>query len=1093
MSVETVHMRVCANLLRSLGIHAGIEALRVLHENKIVTKFPLCVVNWTNEEGARFPRSVMASSVWAELSSKEDVWATKEVPSLSSTAEDGQLKTVKQELQRIGWLGQTPCHYQATPLAAHFELHIEQGPVLERTGKRIGIVTGGQAYRWLTVTIQGREAHTGSTPFDNRSDALQAAAQLIVESKALAKQLNGLCSTGIMEVLPGSTNTIPGMVKLSLDIRHPQDHVVLQIEDALHKKAQRIAEEQDNCKLTWVVDTDSKAVNFHPDCIQAVRESAVDVVGEEGCIEMRSGAGHDSFMTSHRCPTSMIFVPSKDGVSHNEREFTSRQDCALGAQVLLGAALRYDNLRASQSSVPRSPSKTRSFHTLRTPDSLRRFSTSSFLRDAESGENKDQLKEKPRDTRPYYKKYPPPKPLPEVENFDQPAVANPIETAQAHRRFKKQARTAAFVLLGVILSGATVYLSIGVAHADDSKSLAAHTSSANQKSIMVNDLDFPRGELEKHVQEAQKGLAQGNFAMLALKRSTTIGKAVALCVWDYRQTLNRKYDNKAEENEEMRQCHLRSAHRILVALQENGGLYIKLGQHLSSVILLPVEWTNTMKPLQDQNTPTPLPELEAMFRAETGWTFDEVFSEIDAKPIGVASLAQVHRAVDRKSGKPLAVKLMHPQVERFSHVDMQTVNVLVRWVKKVFPDFEFTWLAEEMNENMPLEMDFRHEAKNAHRATTDFSGYKKTSVYIPKTPWVFKRAMAMEFIDGRRPDDLEYLAQNNIDRNRVSQELSRVFAQMLFMHGFFHGDPHGGNVLIRPAPKETRSPFNFEVVLLDHGLYFDIDKELRTNYARFWLSLLSKSTPQVQNDRRRYAKLIANIDDDLYPILESAITGRSGLEGSDDQNPHGVAGGKRKSSMLDLDSGSEMSGVEQEHIRKTVMEKEGLFVDILKVLRQVPRRMLMVLKLNDLTRSLDANLHTTHGAARPFIITARYCALAVWNDDRDRLREERQTQGFSLRWARSWVSSWLNYVWFYRGLSFFETLGDLNAERRKFFSFSAAFAKCLSLAGARRASYGLDSQASQREQQEHDQQRARQQVEEQERDALSSQTTKSEQ
>lgn len=341
---------------------------------------------------------------------------------------------------------------------------------------------------------------------------------------------------------------------------------------------------------------------------------------------------------------------------------------------------------------------------------------------------------------------------------------------------------------------------------------------------------------------------------------------------------------------------------------------------------------------------------------------------------------------------------------------MQTVTNLTALVKRVFPEFEFTWLAEEIEDNLPLEMDFRHEAANSRKAREDFARYRKTAVYIPTVPWVFKRVMAMEYIDGKRPDDLRYLAAHHIDRNRVSQELSRCFAQMLYMHGFFHADPHGGNVLIRPAPKGSRSPHNFEVVLLDHGLYFDIDKELRANYGRFWLSLISRSSPEVQKQRRHYAKLIANIDEDLYPILESAITGRSGLEGSDDKNPHGVKGRKRASSILDSDTGTNMSVEEVEHIRKTVMEKEGLFTSILDLLRRVPRRMLMVLKLNDLTRSLDASLHTTHGPIRPFIISARYCALAAWDDDKDRLGEERHKQGWSVHWLREYVSCWYQFI-----------------------------------------------------------------------------------
>jgi aarF domain-containing kinase len=767
-----------------------------------------------------------------------------------------------------------------------------------------------------------------------------------------------------------------------------------------------------------------------------------------------------SFATSTRCPTTMIFVPSKDGISHNEREFTSKGDCALGAQVLLGAVLRYDQMRISQTGL-------HGLHTSsRSVIASRSFSSSSKRSDETT---------KPKDARPFSKKYPPVTPLPKPVNFDQPAVSNPIMTAEAHTRFRKQAKWAGVILLGASIIGGIVYYSMEVGHADEGD-VHSRLNDSGRDIQIAKGYHLANEQMDQRIQEAQKELGHGSYTVLAIKRSTTIAKAVGLCVWDYRKTLNKKYSSKAEESEALRQCHLRSAHRVLKALQENGGLYIKLGQHISAVILLPVEWTDTMKPLQDQNTPTPLSELGKMFQAETGFTFEEAFTEMDEKPIGVASLAQVHRAVDRKTGMNLAIKLMHPEVERFSEVDMRTVNVLVKWVKKAFPQFEFTWLAEEMNENLPLEMDFRHEAKNAERAAKDFEDMKKTTIYIPKVPWVYKRVMAMEYIDGRRPDDLQYLAKHNIDRNRVSQELSRIFAQMLYLNGFFHADPHGGNVLIRPAQRNSRSPFNFEVVLLDHGLYFDIDQDLRTNYARFWLSLLSKSTPKVKKERRRLAKEIANIDDNLYPILESAITGRSGLEGSDDKNPSGVKGSKRKSSLLDLDSGTGMSPDEQEHIRNTVMAKEGLFLDILQVLRMVPRRMLMVLKLNDLTRALDASLHTTHGLARPFIITARYCSLAVWQDDKSTMARRYRENGLSLQLLSDYISSIFSFLWFNQGLRFAEALSDLNATRKKFFSFSAAFAKCFNLTNARRASSGLDSQAQRQAIQHEEKQRATKEI-----------------
>ncbi|PWY98931.1 ABC1-domain-containing protein [Testicularia cyperi] len=674
---------------------------------------------------------------------------------------------------------------------------------------------------------------------------------------------------------------------------------------------------------------------------------------------------------------------------------------------------------------------------------------------------------KPHDPRPFRKQYPPVRPQPKPINFDQPAIPNPKETAAAHDDFRRKSRIAGMVLLGALASGSIIYFVKDSVHLD-----------SPQKSP-VKGLELPQEEMEKQVREAQKAQANAtNFALLALSRSSTIAKAVGLCMWDYRRTLGKTYSSREEEAEELRQCHLRSANRILVALQANGGLYVKLGQHLSAIILLPLEWTTTLRPLQDQNHPTPLPELEAMFRTETGMTFAEAFSEIDPKPIGVASLAQVHRAVDRKTGQALAIKMMHPDVERFSEVDMKTVTVLVKWVKKLFPDFSFEWLADEMNENMPLEMDFRHEAQNARRAEADFAHYRTTSVYIPKVTYVYKRVMAMEFIDGRRPDDLRYLAEHNIDRNRVSQELSRVFSQMLYLHGFFHADPHGGNVLIRPKQPGSRSRHNFEVVLLDHGLYFDIDEELRANYARFWLSLLKQASPAVTAERRRYAKLIADIDDELYPILESAITGRAGLEGSDPSNPNGVKDRNRASSLLDMDGGANLTDDEQEHIRKTVMEKEGLFLSILDLLRRLPRRMLMVLKLNDLTRSLDASLHTTHGSTRPFLVAARLCALAVYNNDLKHLKERRSSGKASLLTSltlwKDYVKAWWSYVYFNRGLAMIEIVSDVRARWMQIVQFGAnRVGRDGSAEKAKLAATGQQDQAEKDERDQKDRERAR--------------------
>ncbi|KAF8505343.1 hypothetical protein BU17DRAFT_78212 [Hysterangium stoloniferum] len=327
-----------------LGVLSGLEALRTIVENKITTNYPIAVINWTNEEGARFPKSLCASGVWAGAIPLEDGWNLKEVAGNA---------TQKSELERIGFLGATPCSYKSLPLAGHFELHIEQGPHLETASRKIGVVMGAQAVRWYTVTVSGRDCHTGTTPFAARSDPMLCAAKIIVASNLIAKSHNGLASTGIINAYPGSTNTVPAKVVFSLDMRHHQDTVLDALDADLHKEAERIAREDSErgCTVDWRLDTDAKATHFNQDCIQCVQDSADAVVGHDMTMQLTSGAGHDSCMTSLVCPTSMVFVPSKDGISHNPVEYTSPEDCAAGAQVILGALLRFDELRTKKTQL----------------------------------------------------------------------------------------------------------------------------------------------------------------------------------------------------------------------------------------------------------------------------------------------------------------------------------------------------------------------------------------------------------------------------------------------------------------------------------------------------------------------------------------------------------------------------------------------------------------------------------------------------------------------------------------------------------------------------------------------------------------------
>jgi hydantoinase/carbamoylase family amidase len=251
-------------------------------------------------------------------------------------------------------------------MAAHFELHIEQGPILEAAESKIGIVKGVQAYKWFTVEVNGRDTHTGTTPLERRADSLLAASKMILYSHRSATRSGARASTGILVLEPGSTNTVPGYVRFSLDIRAPEDSTVNAVEEDCRRAFAEIAIGQDVDNLnhdstpglpltiSFKTDSVSPAVKFHDDCISCVRSASNGLFGtekmEQLTREMISGAGHDSVYTSYVCPTSMIFIPCREGVSHNPREFSTPEDCALGAQVLMQSVLRYDKLRASKES-----------------------------------------------------------------------------------------------------------------------------------------------------------------------------------------------------------------------------------------------------------------------------------------------------------------------------------------------------------------------------------------------------------------------------------------------------------------------------------------------------------------------------------------------------------------------------------------------------------------------------------------------------------------------------------------------------------------------------------------------------------------------
>lgn len=263
---------------------------------------------------------MMASGVWAGKIPLDTAWNTRDVFDAN--------KTVKSELARHGLIGSVACSHEVYPLGAHFELHIEQSPILQDTGRKIGVVQGSQAYQWFTIHVTGRDSHTGTTPLYMRSDPLLAAAKMISRAHEVAKSHGALASTGIFKIpATSSTNTIAANASFSMDVRHPENSVVATVVEEINKSFAKIAKEDGKgVSYTTKLDTYSPAVKFDKDCIRAVENAASKAVGKDGWSHLTSGAGHDSVHTSKICPTTMIFVPCKDGVSHHPEEYTSPQD-----------------------------------------------------------------------------------------------------------------------------------------------------------------------------------------------------------------------------------------------------------------------------------------------------------------------------------------------------------------------------------------------------------------------------------------------------------------------------------------------------------------------------------------------------------------------------------------------------------------------------------------------------------------------------------------------------------------------------------------------------------------------------------------------
>eukprot|EP00095_Tigriopus_kingsejongensis_P002163 maker-scaffold248_size238799-snap-gene-1.33 protein:Tk02163 transcript:maker-scaffold248_size238799-snap-gene-1.33-mRNA-1 annotation:"hypothetical protein LOTGIDRAFT_121554" len=472
-----------------------------------------------------------------------------------------------------------------------------------------------------------------------------------------------------------------------------------------------------------------------------------------------------------------------------------------------------------------------------------------------------------------------------------------------------------------------------------------------------------------------------NIGVARFGRAAITVAAIGL---DYKKSLfGPTVDHEGPEYQQIKcDCHQRSADRLLKLCCDNGGCFIKVGQHIGALdYLLPEEYVKTMKVLHHKAPEMALKDVLAVLREDLDQEPLELFAEFDEKPLGTASLAQVHRA-RLKDGAEVAVKVQHRYVRNHSFVDIATMDILVRAVGFVFPDFEFMWLAEEMKKNLPLELSFTEEGKNAEKISVLMD--KFSWLKIPAIHWELTtdRILVMEYCPGGHINDAEYIKKHKINPWDISKKLGQMYAEMIFRYGYVHCDPHPGNVLVQ---KDDSG--HDQIVLLDHGLYTQLTHDFRGNYANFWLSILNADTEGI----KVYADKLGV--GQLYGLFACMVSGRSW------------------SSIQKGIGKNEKSSAESKEIKDNA---QMYIKQIADVLAFVNRQMILLFKTNDLLRGIEYSLGTQNSMAS-FIQMSRACFRCLSADERRfcRTRWCRFQISVSSQWQQVKISFYQVFLWFW--------------------------------------------------------------------------------
>jgi aarF domain-containing kinase len=480
------------------------------------------------------------------------------------------------------------------------------------------------------------------------------------------------------------------------------------------------------------------------------------------------------------------------------------------------------------------------------------------------------------------------------------------------------------------------------------------------------------------------------------------------------------------------QLHRHAATRLLQLCHVNRGVYIKVGQHLANLdYLIPPEYITVLSKLYDDNPVSEYQDVCHVITEDLGKPPEELFDHFEPVPIASASLAQVHVAYDKVTKRKLAVKVQHRGLRETSAGDLFSLVTAVRIAERLFPDsFSYGWIADEIAPNLPLELDFQREGRNAEKAAQHLQTTGLPCV-VPKIIWdkTSPRVLTMEFEEGFKVNDIDKIRQHGWNPAQIAKLVSSVFASQVFESGFVHCDPHEANVLLRPS-SQRGTP---ELVLVDHGLYKTLDPEFRRNYARLWRGIFLADLSEI----RSASADLGIHDGDACALFAGILTSRPFdeiVERSKSASPslQLTAAATTQSSSSSSSSptrtnynlpnnrgdGSTKSDHPHQHNRSDQVIIRGYaqryLPNILQLLSQIPRQMLLLLKMNDCLRHFDFRLGIS--PTNTIFVTGHYAAKAVYRDTHPSSLRERWRAWWNfvsldwrIRW-HEWTVFWIQTI-----------------------------------------------------------------------------------